>query len=84
VIADPCIDYTGERLRYLHFQCLQILLRKQVRVLIDRCGCPEELEVRGRGGDKRGWALITGGPDSPSSATCGLYTFLLHLSRPSL
>ncbi|KAJ7713757.1 hypothetical protein DFH07DRAFT_863726 [Mycena maculata] len=37
--------YHGNRGRYFYFQCLQLILRHQIAVLIDRWGLPAELEV---------------------------------------
>ena len=38
--------YYGARAQYLYFQCLQLLLRKQIAALIRLWGLPTEFEVR--------------------------------------
>lgn len=37
--------YHGNRGKYFYFQCLQLILRHQIAVLIERWALPPELEV---------------------------------------
>ncbi|KAI0307155.1 hypothetical protein B0F90DRAFT_1807830 [Multifurca ochricompacta] len=43
--AYPELYYHGSRAQYLYFQCLQLLLRKQVATLIRLWGLPTEFEI---------------------------------------
>ena len=38
--------FHGQRLRFLYFQCAQIVLRRQIRALLNEWDLPAELEVR--------------------------------------
>lgn len=46
VRALPLLVYHGARARFLYFECLQLLLRKQVAVLRKEWGLPDKFEVR--------------------------------------
>lgn len=45
-LSNPAAGYSGDKLRFLHLQAQQLILRRQVECLIAIWGLPNEFEVR--------------------------------------
>ena len=56
ILPDLTAVFHGPRLRFLYFQCAQIVLRRQIRALIHEWDLPAELEVRAYASVARRWS----------------------------
>jgi hypothetical protein len=57
------VHYHGERATFLHFQCLQWILREQLRIMVEELGYPEELERVG----KELWGMLVASRGVPAA-----------------